>query len=140
MNDYDPCLPTKQPVPDAQELFVLICQLETAEGFLIEPTFVHVEKMVANLLNQSYTGCVRSEDMPQRAISPSMGALLALTNETRANRTSAWKRYVVHGTVENEQAFVFGIKGRRSAGQLETAARVLGIFTGLLVGRRIALS
>ena len=28
---------------------------------------------------------------------------------------------VVHGIVENEQAFVFGIKGRRSAGQLEAA-------------------
>ena len=135
MNDYDPCLPTKQPVPDAQELFVLICQLETAEGFLIEPTFVHVEKMVANLLNQSYTGCVRSEDMPQRAISPSMGALLVLTNDIRVHRTSAWKRCGVPVIVENEQACFFGIKGWRSAGQLEAAARVIWFFTGFLVGR-----
>ena len=63
------------------------------------------------------------------------GHCLALANETRAYRTSAWKRRGVHGIVENEHAFFFGIKGWYSAGQLEAAARAFWFFTGFLVGR-----
>ena len=73
MNGFVPCLLTKRPVLVAQELFVPVYQFETVEGFRTEPTFARVEKMVANLLNQSYIGCVRSEYMPQHVVSPSMG-------------------------------------------------------------------
>ena len=66
---------------------------------------------------------------------PRMGALLPLANETRADRTSAWKKCDVHGVVENQQAFIFGIKGWRSAVQLELSP---GLFTGFLVDRRIS--
>ena len=68
-----------------------------------------------------------------------MGALLALANETRTHRASAGKRGSVPRIVENEQAFFFGIKGWRSAGQLEAAARVFWFFTEFLVGKQIAL-
>ena len=68
-----------------------------------------------------------------------MGALLALANETRTHRTSVRKRGGVPRIVENEQAFFFGIKGWRSAGQLEAVARALLFFTGFLVGRQITL-
>jgi hypothetical protein len=64
---------------------------------------------------------------------------LALANETRTHRTSAGKRGGVPRIVENEQAFVFGIKGWCSAGQLETAAGAFWFFMGFLVGRRIKL-
>ena len=63
--------------------------------------------------------------MPRRAIAPSMGVLLALENETRAHRTSAWKKRGVPGIVENEQAFFFGVKVWRSIGKLEAAIRAL---------------
>ena len=52
---------------------------------------------------------------------------------------SPGKRHGVPRIVENKQAFFCGIKGWRSAGQLEATARALWFFTGFLVGRRIAL-
>ena len=95
--------------------------------------------MVADLFNQICVEGVRCEDVLQLAVTPRMGTLLPLVNESRAARTSVWKGCAVPGIVENEQAFIFGIKGRHSAGQLEAAARAPGLFTGLLVDRRIAL-
>ena len=65
--------------------FVLVYQSKTAERIEKEPPFTSIEKVVANILNQRQIGCIGSENVPQRAISPSMGALLALSNETRAH-------------------------------------------------------
>ena len=64
---------------------------------------------------------------------------MVLANETRTYRTSRWKRCVVYGVVENDQAFVLGIKGRHNTDQFEAAARALVIFKEILVGRRIML-
>ena len=64
---------------------------------------------------------------------------MALADETRTHRTSARKRGGVPRIVENEQAFFFGIKGCRRAGQLEATAMASWFLTGFLVGRRITL-
>ena len=69
--------------------FVRVRQVKTVEGFETELPFASIEKVVANILNQRQIGCIRSEHVPQHAISPSMGALLALTNEIRTHKTSA---------------------------------------------------
>ena len=64
---------------------------------------------------------------------------MALANETRANRTPAWKGHAIPRILENEQAFFLGIEIWRSAGQLEAVARALWFFTGLLIGRLVTL-
>ena len=95
--------------------------------------------MDANFLNQSYSGYVRSEDMPLCAIFPSMGTLMALTNEIRVDRTIKWQGCAVPGIVENEQTFIFGTKGQRSADKFEATTRAPGLFTGLVISKRIGL-
>ena len=49
---YGSCLPTKSPVLVTQEVFVLVCQVVTAEGIETEPAFASAEEVVADVLNQ----------------------------------------------------------------------------------------
>ena len=46
------CLPTKGPVLVTQEVFVLVCQVVTAEGIETESAFASAEEVVTNVLNQ----------------------------------------------------------------------------------------